>query len=202
MEPLTRQYGVPLNARIPTGSPSFLTDHRHTITLEERRREAHWPDRASLELETVLLRLGRAHRMGQRLSATERAHLATFASLRSTMLDRYPEAWNVRDLAAAHVSAARFSVLYACFFKVSPTEELIQQRIKQACGMLTYSRDSLEVIATACGFTDAPHFSRMFKQRLGCTPGPYRKMGAPLIPMALDGLNAPQSAFSDAVDHR
>lgn len=32
----------------------------------------------------------------------------------------------------------------------------------------------VRAIAAACGFPDAPHFSRLFRATHGCTPGEYR----------------------------
>jgi AraC-like DNA-binding protein len=175
-----RCFQIPLNQRIPTGFGSFLAEHLRVIADEDRRREAFWQHRIGLELEQVLLRLGRAqetYSVGEVSSAAERAHLAQFRLIRSTMLDRYDELWNIKVLAeTAHLSSNRFSVLYTNFFKVSPIEELIQHRLRHSCTMLIYSDATLETIAESCGFTDAAYFSRIFKRRMGCSPGAYRKL--------------------------
>jgi AraC-like DNA-binding protein len=177
------RFKIQLNRRIPTGFASFLSDHLRIIADEDRRRSAFWQERIGLELETILLRIGRAqetHSSGAILSGSERAHLEQFTQIRSSMLDRFFEHWSLKNLAVmAAMSPNRFSVLYTLFFKISPIEELIQHRLKQSCTMLVYSDSNLEGIAEACGFTDAPYFSRVFKQRMGCYPGAYRKMGAP-----------------------
>ncbi len=183
MQALTSRFGIPLNRRIPTGFPSFLGEHLRVIFEEDRRREAFWFERIGIELEKVLLRIGRAqqsHSDGAVLSATQRSHLSRFAAIRSSMLDRFDEPWSVEKLSEmAQVSPNRFSVLYSLFFKISPIEELIRHRLKQSCTMLVYSDSNLDVIAEACGFTDASYFSRVFKLRMGCNPGAYRKMGVP-----------------------
>lgn len=183
MAELTSRFGITLNRRIPTGFGSFLGDQLRVIEDEDRRREAFWQERISMEIEEILLRIGRAqenHQAGERLSPTERSHLAPFMKIRSSMLDRFGEPWSVKTLAAqVHMSPNRFSVLYSRFFKISPIEELIQRRLKQSCTMLVYSDATLDTIAEVCGFTDAAYFSRVFKQRMGCSPGAYRKMGSP-----------------------
>jgi AraC-like DNA-binding protein len=177
------RFKIQLNRRIPTGFASFLSDHLRIIADEDRRRGAFWQERIGLELETILLRLGRAqesHSSGAILSGSERAHLEQFTPIRSTMLDHFSQPWNLKTLAVmAAMSPNRFSVLYTLFFKISPIEELIQHRLQQSCTMLVYSDSNLEDIAEACGFTDAPYFSRVFKQRMGCPPGAYRTMGTP-----------------------
>jgi AraC-like DNA-binding protein len=180
MEALTQRFKIPLNRRIPTGFGAFLSEHLSIIAYEDRHRETFWQERIGIELEKALLRLGRvqeAYRAEKILSATEQAHLAHFREIRSTLLDRFNETWNVKTLAdMAHMSPNRFAVLYSTFFKTSPIEELIQHRLKQSCTMLVYSEATLETIAERCGFTDAAYFSRVFKQRMGCSPGAYRKL--------------------------
>jgi AraC-like DNA-binding protein len=177
------RFKIQLNRRIPTGFASFLSDHLRIIADEDRRRSAFWQERIGLELETILLRIGRAqetHSSGAIFSSSERSHLEQFTQIRSSMLDRFFEHWSLKTLATmAAMSPNRFSVLYTLFFKISPIEELIQHRLRQSCTMLVYSGLNLEGIAEACGFIDAPYFSRVFKQRMGCSPGAYRKMGAP-----------------------
>jgi AraC-like DNA-binding protein len=185
MRERTTRLSIPLNRRIPTGFPSFLGEHLQVIADEDRRREAFWQERIGVELEKVLLRIGRAranHSTGLTLSASERLHFERFTVIRSSMLDRFFEPWSVKTLAAmANTSPNRFSVLYSMFFKISPIEELMQHRLKQSCTMLVYSDNTLDAIAEACGFTDASYFSRVFKQRMGCNPGAYRKMGTPRL---------------------
>ena len=180
MKELTQRFNIPLNRRIPTGFGAFLSEHLHVITHEDRHRETFWQERIGLELEKALLRLGRAqetYHAEKTLSATEQIHLAHFRVIRSTLLDRFNETWNVKTLAdMAYMSPNRFAVLYSTFFKTSPIEELIQHRLKQSCTMLVYSEATLETIAENCGFTDAAYFSRVFKQRMGCSPGAYRKL--------------------------
>jgi AraC-like DNA-binding protein len=180
MKELIQRFNIPLNRRIPTGFGSFLSEHLSVIAYEDRHRETFWQERIGMELEKALLRLGRAqetYRAEKMLSATEHAHLAHFKTIRSTFLDRFDEAWSVKMLAdMAHMSPNRFAVLYSTFFKTSPIEDLIQHRLKQSCTMLVYSEATLETIAENCGFTDAAYFSRVFKQRMGCSPGAYRKL--------------------------
>jgi AraC-like DNA-binding protein len=185
MQERADRYGIQLNTIIPTSIGSFLSEHLRVIADEDRHRNAFWEERIAIELEVLLLRLARMQQTlntQDGLSATERSHLSDFSSIRSVMLDRFTENWSVKRLAdMTHVSPNRFSVLYQLFFKISPIEELIQHRLKQSCTMLVYSNANLESIAEACGFTDASYYSRVFKQRMGCNPGMYRKLGLPQV---------------------
>jgi AraC-like DNA-binding protein len=49
-----------------------------------------------------------------------------------------------------------------------------QVRIKQAKALLRHSKQSLESIADAMGYSDASNFSKSFKSQTGCTPNVYR----------------------------
>ncbi len=184
MKELIEQFEIPLNRRIQTGLASFLSENLRVIADEDRRHEAFWQERIRIEVEKILLRLGRAQQnytASEILSVAEQAHLIRFKMLRTTMLEHFREPWNIATLAdQAYLSLNRFSVLYSKFFKISPIEELLRHRIQHSCTMLIYSDDTLESIAEACGFTDAAYFSRVFKKRMGCNPGAYRKLSIPL----------------------
>jgi AraC family transcriptional regulator len=53
-------------------------------------------------------------------------------------------------------------------------EFLLQQRVNRARTMLERTSTTLPEIARECGFADQPHLTRVFKQRVGLTPGAYR----------------------------
>lgn len=60
----------------------------------------------------------------------------------------------------------------------SPNEEILRVKLGSACRLLKESDLSLAAVAERCGFEHAEYFSRLFKQKLGSTPGEFRK--APL----------------------
>ena len=58
-----------------------------------------------------------------------------------------------------------------------PATEFIRQvRLTTAARLLLVSNDPVNCIAHDVGFEDANHFTRVFKQAFGMTPGRYRKM--------------------------
>src|SRR5262249_52105387 len=56
-------------------------------------------------------------------------------------------------------------------------EYLRRLRVDYACRELAQSSKSLAEIASAAGFSDQSHLSRVLRQRLGMTPTEYRAMG-------------------------
>jgi LacI family transcriptional regulator len=57
----------------------------------------------------------------------------------------------------------------------SPKEEILRVKLGLACRLLQESDLSLAVVAEKCGFEHAEYFSRLFKKKLGSTPGEFRK---------------------------
>ncbi|NRA38692.1 MAG: helix-turn-helix transcriptional regulator [Planctomycetes bacterium] len=81
----------------------------------------------------------------------------------------------VADLAACmHLSAARFYVVFKNITGSSPKAWLQNIRLERAAHFLLNTQDTLGAIANRCGFANAFHFSRLFKQWSGTAPKPWR----------------------------
>ena len=52
---------------------------------------------------------------------------------------------------------------------------VVEKRIKRAKQLLRSGDLALKEVAAACGFSDQAHMTRMFRAKLGVTPGQYRK---------------------------
>ena len=59
-------------------------------------------------------------------------------------------------------------------------EYLIQRRLQRACQMLTSGQRSKD-IADLCGFSSQNYFSRLFRQRIGCSPTSFQAGQPPVI---------------------
>ena len=55
-------------------------------------------------------------------------------------------------------------------------EYLHNLRIQAACKALEHPEWPLSDIALASGFADHSHFCRVFKSRIGCSPGRFRAL--------------------------
>ncbi|MBI4978537.1 MAG: helix-turn-helix transcriptional regulator [Spirochaetes bacterium] len=88
----------------------------------------------------------------------------------------YMERLRLIDLARiAGLSASRFSTEFKRTFSVSPIDYLISMRLSEAKHLLATTASTVESIAYDVGFTDIPHFSKMFRSRFGVSPRDFRR---------------------------
>lgn len=80
------------------------------------------------------------------------------------------------DDLAASVALSRFH--FARRFRqsmgTSPHEFVLGQRVERARTLLSRTDDRIHDIAFSCGFADQSHLTRVFKKRVGVTPGRFR----------------------------
>lgn len=57
----------------------------------------------------------------------------------------------------------------------TPAAYVTGRRLREACRQLAFTDATIDDIAAAVGFADRHHFSRVFKQRMGCGPASFRK---------------------------
>lgn len=86
------------------------------------------------------------------------------------------EPLQLSDMAArARLSPSRFSAVFKNKFGTSPYRYLTSMRIQHAQELIRKGEYSLDEIAGFCGFSDAAHFSKMYKKLTGETPGQMRR---------------------------
>ena len=76
----------------------------------------------------------------------------------------------------AEVAETTFRRLFKEATGKTATEFIRQVRLTTAARLLLVSNDPVNCIAHDVGFEDANHFTRVFRQAFGMTPGRYRKM--------------------------
>ena len=76
----------------------------------------------------------------------------------------------------AEVAETTFRRLFKEATGKTATEFIRQVRLITAARLLLVSNDPVNCIAHDVGFEDANHFTRVFRQAFGMTPGRYRKM--------------------------
>lgn len=84
---------------------------------------------------------------------------------------------SVADLAdLAHLSPARFRVVFHDWTGTSPQQYLTEKRMGAACRLLANTDDTIASIAAHVGTHSVPTFTRLFKLAHGLTPGRYRQI--------------------------
>jgi AraC family transcriptional regulator len=76
----------------------------------------------------------------------------------------------VADLSASHLSRA-----FRITFRSTPHEFLLSLRVTRAKALLQDAGPSILDVAQRCGFKTQQHFSRVFSQRVGLSPGRFRR---------------------------
>lgn len=80
------------------------------------------------------------------------------------------------DLAErAGMAESTFAALFRDLYGESPMQYLIAVRIERAKELLATTADSIPQVAAACGFSDPPHFARMFKRHTKKTATAFRR---------------------------
>jgi AraC-like DNA-binding protein len=83
---------------------------------------------------------------------------------------------------AAGLSPSHFSHVMRAKTGWSFTELLTRLRTDHACHLLAHTDLSLVQIALECGFGEQSYFGRVFRRRIGQTPGDYRRVNLPPAP--------------------
>lgn len=72
------------------------------------------------------------------------------------------------------ISVDHFSALFRTSTGYGPTDYYQRRRVHRACQLLLNPAPSVTEVAAELGFSDAPHFCRVFKRYKGMTPTEYR----------------------------
>jgi len=76
---------------------------------------------------------------------------------------------------ACGLSVSYFSRAFRKSTGVAPHRWLIQRRVEAAKALLSANEPSLSEVALRCGFADQSHFTRTFSERVGVSPGSFRR---------------------------
>jgi len=157
------------------GVPLDLRRSRANWLLERIREEFRSPDQAaglaiegySLALLTELHRAKTRTQEGVRPGWLIRAEELVHATLDDTP--------SLAEIAAAvEVHPVHLSRTFRRFYGCTLGEYVRRLRVRRAAEALVRTDLPLSRIALEAGFSDQAHFSRVFKQLVGCTPSAYR----------------------------
>lgn len=93
-------------------------------------------------------------------------------------LDERPKLTTIAS--AADVSVSHLRRLFHQVFGQSPATMLTRLSLERATQLLLTTADTMEVIASSCGFQSASDFTRVFQKYYGCPPNIWRQYVSPL----------------------
>jgi AraC family transcriptional regulator len=133
-------------------------------------------DAVSLALEGLVLE-SLAFSVRRWGSAAERHSIPRWLlTVRDLLHDRFAESLQFSELAeSAGVHPVYLARAFRAHFNCTPGEYLRRLRIEWAMRQLVMPNTTIVEIAQQAGFTDQSHFSRVFKQQTGFTPGQFRR---------------------------
>lgn len=104
------------------------------------------------------------------------AHYRELLELRGRIYAAPQEEWSIANMAKlVCISEPYLYRLYKKAFGVTCNADVINSRIEQASHYLAYSDLGIEETAFLCGYKNAVHFSRQFKQAMGQSPKEWRE---------------------------
>ncbi|MCR5022198.1 MULTISPECIES: AraC family transcriptional regulator [Ruminococcus] len=103
-------------------------------------------------------------------------HYRELLDLRRRIYAQPSEDWSVEKMAQLiSVSEPYLHLLYKKAFGITCNADVINSRIESAKHFLAYTDRTVEDIAFTCGYKNAVHFSRQFKQATTLSPSEWRK---------------------------
>lgn len=156
---------------IPTGLPSFC----HIISGSDADTLVHElaasdPSQSADALRQLLLTL-KADR------ATANHPVPDYLESFKDILDnRFAEHLNLNRFSEElHRNKFRLAKEFKAAFGIPPIEYLMNRRMQEAVRLLLQTDRSITEIGCAVGMDNIPYFIRTFRQRIGSTPGNFRK---------------------------
>ncbi len=172
------QSGLPLNEIFTVSNPPAISHIIAEIMTELHQEKPHHLETLDCKVTELILMTSRHLQLArhQATSPVEYAHYERFCTIRQKLHDTFADHWTVEAMAKrAHLSPNRFAVLYRKFFNVTPMDDLISMRLREAERLLIQGRMTVSELAEQCGFNNLNYFSRLFKARTGRTPRESRK---------------------------
>ncbi len=172
------QSGLPLNEIFTVSNPPAISHIIAEIMSEHYQEKPNHQELLDCKVTELILMTSRYLQLARHkaTSPVEYAHYERFCTIRQKLNDTFADHWTVEAMAKlAHLSPNRFAMLYRKFFNVSPINDLISMRLREAERLLAVGRMTVSEISEQCGFNNLNYFSRLFKARTGRTPRESRK---------------------------
>ena len=172
VEDLITELQLPLNVSFSVENSNYMAPYIASV-IKESRMPSHYSEHyISGVIYDMLVNVARKRAVFEfRNSDT----YAMMQSVREEMLLHSSSKVNLEQLARkTGYSVSRFCELYRKFYHSSPIADLMNVRINEAKNHLLLTERSVGEIAQLCGFDSIHYFSKVFKNKVGCSPTQYR----------------------------
>lgn len=172
-EACIKAYEVPVNKVLDLGELPFLKPLLEEVRRERMQKSLHWQDAVSDLVRDLLREFAMLKsELDQKMTPAQRRLERTLRDIRVRVHSDLSHRWTVPEMAAlADLHPTWFAMVYTRQFGSSPINDLLNARLKHAEALLTRLPMTVAQIAADCGFANVEHFTRMFHQRMGCSPG-------------------------------
>jgi len=177
-----KQSDVPLQSDFGPLHDSFFSDvFVKQLALRMYQDAAKATPLTELFVDTALTTLIAAlvNKNQRRATTPSKGRVLNSAALRKVLAqieDRMGESINLSDLAdVLDLSDWQFIRAFKAAVGQTPHQYLLARRVTRARELLATNKLALSEIAYACGFASQSHMTDVFRQKLGITPGRYRK---------------------------
>ena len=151
--------------------------------IEELKNLFQYQDPKTIELEILEASVRICKKLYQHVQITTSymetstsPDIGTFKTMMLFIQDHYMEKISLEDIAnAGNVGKTLCAKLFKKYVSRTPGEYLIFYRIQKSIELLTETNMSTTEISYATGFSSASHYTKTFRELMGCTPLKYRK---------------------------
>jgi len=163
------------------GAPRFLAPAVHDEELARQFAQAHamlederQPLAGDEALAAVLVKAVQRHAASSPELPPAGVESAAVARARDYLAAHVDQPVDLKTLARiAGLSGYHLIRVFQKATGLSPHAWLVDRRVHMAAQLIRLG-EPLSIVASRCGFSDQSHLTRLFKARLGVTPGQYR----------------------------
>lgn len=115
------------------------------------------------------------HKPNETISYATSAYIDTFKAMVTYINENYAEKITLEDIAGAgNIGKTLCAKIFKTFTTKNPGEYLLNYRIDKSMDLLKASSLSVTDIAYQTGFCSASHYTKTFREMIGCTPNHFR----------------------------
>lgn len=171
-EEILRELNIPMNQPFPVSDELEIPKYFQLISNSFFSTSPHSSHAASYLLHAMLCTIADFYNKEN----TGSAHYKELLELRQKIYSHPEIPWNITTTAKElGLSASYFQNQYHQNFGCTFGQDMIQSRLLHAKELLTNTQLSAKEISALCGYNNAVHFCRQFKDFIKVSPIEYRK---------------------------